>query len=154
MPVPPLTLLVITPLSGNDGLSLSPYSARGLDQTLEPILQNTMGRQVRRDINGGMMDLTYDQFQKYMSTITCTDQAAPAFRAAWLGQIVEVACAAELNYLTSTGSADRSEVSGSSRTEGDYTFYRPLLTMMITNIKNSFLEWPSQYRWQIDLQET
>lgn len=152
-----LTLLVISPLSGSNGLTLPPYAARGLDQTLDPITNisgsggNVLGVQLRRDVNGNLGDFSKPQFHKYASTITCTDGDAPAFDDVWLGQIVEVDCAAELRYLTATGSPARTVVD--SRVEGDYTYYRPRLTMMITGIKNTFKEYPALYNWQIDLQE-
>ena len=149
----PLTLLTITPLSGEDGPLLTPYSARGLSQTLDLFMDSPFGTQIRRDINGGMLDLTYDQFRKYKSVISCTDQQAPAFDGARQGQIVQVDCAIELSYLTSGGSPNRAVVSGSSRIEGDYTFYRPSLTMMVINFNKSFEEWESIYQWSLELQE-
>jgi len=148
----PLTLLKITPLSGADGLSVYQYAGRNLTQTLEPIMGGgIMGTQVRRDINGNLINLTYPQFRKYSSTISCTDHNEPAFSRVWFGQVVDVECAKELNYYTTTGSPERSVVS--SRVEGDYTFYRPALTMMIVGMRSSFAEWKSEYNWQIELQE-
>lgn len=149
----PLTLLTITPLSGFDGPSLTPYSARGLSQTLDQIIENPMGSQIRRSINGTLIDLTYDQFRKYKSSITCTDQETPAFDIAKQGQIVQVDCAAELSYLTAGGTPQRSVVAGSSRVEGDYTFYRPSLTMMVIAFRTDFQEWESRYQWTLELQE-
>jgi hypothetical protein len=152
------TLLTITPLSGSSAFTLTPYSARGLTQTLEPISStgasggNAMGTWLKRDINGNLVNLAYPQFQKYASTITCRDTETPSFDDAWIGATVQVDCACELNYLTG-GSPARPPVSGSERTEGDYTFYRPSLTMMVAEIKNSFAEWEAEYAWQLSLFE-
>lgn len=147
----PLTLLTITPVAS--GPRLTPYSARGLHQTLDQILQSNAAQQIRRDINGGLMDLTYAQFQKYQSTITCTDSTTPALDGAWLGQLCVVQCTKELSYLTVGGTPQRPEVSGSSHEEGEFTYYRPVLTMRVMAIHDSFDEWRSTYQWQIDLQE-
>ena len=97
--------------------------------------------------------MTYDQFRKYRSIITCTDFQAPAFDGARQGMIVQVDCAKELAYLTATGSPTRSVVPGSSRTEGSLTYYRPSLTMMVISFQRSFAEWESSYQWSLELQE-
>ena len=149
----PLTLLTITPLSGDDGIFVNPYSARGLNQTLDPIIDNPLGTQIRRDINGGLIDLTYDQFRKFKSVITCTDFQAPAFDGARQGMVVQVECAKELAYVTSGGSPSRTVVGGSSRVEGDFTYYRPSLTMMVISFQRSFAEWETGYQWSLELQE-
>ena len=147
----PLTLLRMTPLSGYTGPELTPYSARGLNQTLDLIPDSS--KQIRRDVRGKLMNLAYSQFRKYQSVITCTDAQAPAFDEAWRGIIVEVECAKELGYRTHGGTPQRPEVSGSSREEGDFTYYRPLLTMMVVDVHNSLEEWRANDRWQIDLLE-
>lgn len=147
--VVPLTLLTITPLYGDVG-ELTPYSARGLNQSLELIDD---GAAIFRTINGGLLDLTYDQFRKYKSTISCTDQAAPAFDGMKRGTIVQVDCTHELSYKTVGGSPSRTVVSGSSRVEGDYTFYRPRLTMMVMRFQTSFEEWEARVQWSLELEE-
>ena len=149
MPIP-LTLLTITPLSGAVG-ELTPYSARGLSQTLDLIMDSPMGQQIHRTINGGLLDLTYDQFRKYRSVISCTDQVAPAFDGMKQGAIVQVDCCIELSYLTAGGSPTRTVVA--SRTEGDYTFYRPRLTMMVIDFKETFAEWDARHQWSLTLEE-
>jgi hypothetical protein len=92
-------------------------------------------------------------FRLYSSTITCKDQMSPALNRGWIGQIVDVYCAVEFSYRTGLDTPDRPSVSGSERTEGNFTFYRPLLVMMVTGIRNSFEEWKANYSWQMDLQE-
>lgn len=149
----PLTLLKITPQYGAVGPVPTTYSIRGATQTLSLIMDNAMGTQIRRTINGGLMDLTYNQFRKYKSVISCTDYEAPAFDGAKQGSIVLVECIAELAYKTAGGSPQRSVVSGSSRVQGDYTFYRPVLTMMVVNFSQSFDEWESRYQWSLELEE-
>jgi hypothetical protein len=153
------TNLLIIPLSGSSALTLTPYSARGLTQTLEPItgtsnMGTPMGTWFRESINGELINLMPpgSTFRKYQSVITCKDTETPCLDDAWLGEICLVDCACCLNYLTG-GSPQRSEVSGSSYTEGSFTFYRPQLTMMVIDIKNSFAEYPADYQWSISLRE-
>lgn len=146
------TLLVITPVANTAGgvsPELTPYSARGLTQSLEPIASGNQ----RRTINGELIDLTPEQFRKYQSTITCTDQVTPALDGAYLGQTVTVECVAELAFRTIGGSASRPIVSGSARIDGDFTFYRPELTMIVKSIQLAHEEWNASYAWQIDLEE-
>lgn len=126
------------------------YSARGLTQKLVPIEQAS---DLRRTINGVLDDLSVTQFRKYSSTITCRDQQAPAIDGIWPGQVVTVSCVAELAYPTAGGSPARPVVSGSLRTAGDFTFYRPMLQMMVTAVDLSLDEWQADYSWQIDLEE-
>lgn len=150
MVLPPLTELVITPVSGDDAFELLPYCARGLTQTLEPISQ---GNAIRYDVNGNVMDWSLPQFQKYSSRITCRGVDAPAFDGAWFGKIVQVDCAIELRYRTGA-IQQRTEVPGSIRTEGAFTYYRPRLIMRVNDIRNSLEEWEANYSWSVSLLET
>lgn len=152
------TLLSLNPTPSGSAYILSPYSARGLVQTLEPITSisgsgSAAGTLLRRDINGTMRDLTFPQFRKYSSDITCTDGDMPCLDDAWLGQVLLVNCAVELKYVTVGGSPARPVVSGSTRTEAQFTFYRPSLTMMVMDVKNSFSEYQAKYSWALKLQE-
>lgn len=149
--LPEGTLLVLTPLSGAAAIQLTPYSARGLTQTLD-LIGNNQAQQIRRDVNGFMRNLTDSRFRKYRSTITCRDTETPCLDGGWIGEEVEVSCALELSFLTG-GTPQRPVVSGSERTEGDFTFYRPLLTMMVSAITDSFAEYRADYSWQITLEE-
>ena len=156
--LPPTTLLSFSPETGG-ALTLTPYAARGVTQTLEPIATVTgqgqaSGTFIRRDINGNLVNMFPIQlFASTKAVVTCRDVETPALDDAWLGQIISVACTAELNYLTAGGTPQRPEVSGSSYVEGDFTFYRPLLTMMVMDIKSSFAEYPAFYSWEVQLQE-
>ena len=57
------------------GIGVPPYSARGASQTLEPIQAS---QQLRRTINGELIDISRAEFRKYRSTISCADQLPPA----------------------------------------------------------------------------
>ena len=148
--LPNNTLLVITPLSGISSLTLTPFAVRGLTQTLEPIMGSAL--LVRRDVSGTLHNLTYPFFYKYQSTISCTDQSTPCLDDAWIGQQCTVDCAAELNYPLG-GMPFRPVVPGSIRGEGHFEYYRPILTMMVKAIKNTFREWRAEYAWSIELEE-
>jgi hypothetical protein len=105
------TLLVIS------GMGFSPYAARGLTQTLVPIEQ---AKQLRRTASGKLVDVSVAQFRKYRSTISCTDQRAPAIDGIWPGMVVTVSCVAELSHPPS-GAPSRPVVAGSIREEEGYT---------------------------------
>ena len=55
--------------------------------------------------------------------------------------------------VVGNGPHHRPEVSGSSYTEGAYTFYRPELTMMVKTVETQFDEWKNVVGWKLDLEE-
>jgi hypothetical protein len=145
---PTKTLLEI--LSASDSL-VTLYSARGLTQTLKPI---EAAVNISRSINGNVMDLTYEQFRKYQSDITCTDVEAPAIDGLWPGMFVTVDCTCELAYVTAGGSPSRTVVPGSTpRVEGNFTHYRPRLLMTIVEVDLGHAEYPADYAWKLALVE-
>lgn len=132
------------------GFGVPPYSARGASQTLEPIGQ---AQQLRRTVNGSLVDISRSEFQKYRSTIMCSDQQPPAVDGVWPGQIVTVGCLPELCYLTSSGAGGRTAVNGSERVEGDFTFYRPSLSMRVVNFTQDTDEYGAVVSWTLELEE-
>lgn len=144
------TLLVLTPLSGRATPVLTPYSARGLSQTLDQI--DSTAPAVRRDINGTAHDVSAPQFRKYKSSITCKDRETPSLDDVWRGQEVMVDCVKELSFPTG-GTAQRNAVHGSERIDGHTTYYRPQLMMRIENIRTGIDEYGADCNWQADLTE-
>lgn len=142
------TILVLTPLSGHGTPLLAPFSTRDATQSLAYI----KSQEPLRTINGELIDLTPDQFKCYKSSITCTDQNVPAIDGAFRGRIVQVACVAELGFPTG-GVPNRPAVSGSTRVNGDVTYFRPILLMMVMDIDYSLAEWRRDYSWQMQLEE-
>jgi len=138
------SLLVIS------GAELTPYAQRGVTQTLAHIEQAS---QLKRNINGGLEDISFAGFRKYKSTITGRDMRAPAWDGVWPGKTVTVDCVSELSYKTEGGTPARTIVPGSSYTEGDYTFYRPRLTMLIVDFQTSDDEYAEESSFTIDLEE-
>lgn len=132
------------------GIGVPPYSARGLTQSLEPI---DIAANLRRTVNGVLKDISFDGFHKYKSTISCSDQRVPAVDGVWPGKEIVVDCVQELCYLTTGGGPARTAVSGSSRVEGSYTYYRPRLTMLVTTFSTTLDEYGATVGWQMTLEE-
>lgn len=143
-------------MSANDtllrfsGFGIPPWSARGLTQTLSPIEQ---AGQYERTVNGVLTNIALPLFEKYQSTIQCSDQRVPALNGVFPGRILTVDCVVELSYLTAGGSPDRTVVAGSARVEGDYTFYRPQLIMLLRTFEKEVDEWGAVVSWAMELEE-
>lgn len=133
------------------GIGVPPYSARGLSQTLQLI---DAAADFRRTVNGELINTADPIFRKYRSTITCNDNDAPAFDGLAKGTQVVVDCVYELGYPTATGSPQRPVVPGSVRVEGDFTYYRPRLSMTVTDFDATADEYGGQTSWRLDLEET
>jgi hypothetical protein len=138
------TILVIS------SMGVPPYSARGLQQTLEPI---QAAASMRRTVNGELKDISAPQFKKYSSQISCNDQQVPALSGVWPGDTVTVDCVARLAYLSVGGSAERPVVEGSENVEGDFTFYRPRLTMKVMSFNEQEDEYGATVSWNLQLEE-
>lgn len=133
------------------GVSVPPYSARGLKQSLAPIDQAS---QLRRTVNGGLIDISFSGFRKYKTTISGTDQRPPNFDGKWPGLTVTVDCIAELSFTPDEGETrQRTAVPGSEHTEGAHTVYRPRLVMKITALSIDEDEYGTAIAWSMDLEE-
>lgn len=144
MPFPEGTVLVLSV----NGVPL--YSARDLEQTLEPIRAS---EQARRTINGTLIDLSVTKFHKYTTKIRCTDVEAPAFNGIMPGMAITVDCVAELVYPTTGGAPARTVVEDSERTVGAFTIYRPRLDMMVTKVEQRISEYDHEVKWEMELEE-
>jgi len=131
-------------------MGVSPYSARGLTQTLDPIAPSS---QLRRTVNGDLKDLSAPQFRKYVSAISCTDQNVPALDGIWPGMELIVDCAVTLSFQTNSGTPQRPAVPGSERTEGEFTIYRPRLVMRVVSYTVQEDEWGASISWTLNLEE-
>jgi hypothetical protein len=142
----PETLLALS------GLGIPLYSARGLTQTVEEADgQSTF----ERDINNALVDLSPPVEKKLRSTISAEDVEAPAFNGSPKGMLVTVDWVYEFAYLTSMGTAGatRDVVPGSERTVDDWTYYRPRMSMLITNFSGSRNEYGHMTSWTLELEE-
>lgn len=147
------TLLVIS------GVGIPPYSARGITQTFQPIAASVS---MRRTVNGALKDISDPLFQKYATTISCSDMDSPAIDGVWPGLQVSVDWVAELavegefeetSEGVSEGSLGRTPVPGSVRVADGFTFYRPRMTMLITSHNVNRDEWGAVTGWSMALEE-
>lgn len=145
MPFPAEGTLLVLSLHG-----VPLYSARDLEQSLEPIKAASV---TRRTINGTLVDLSLASFHKYESKISCKDVEAPALDGVFPGMALTVDCVSELVYRTTGGSPARPVVEGSTRTVGQYTIYRPRLNMMVIGVQQRLSEYDHDIKWELDLEE-
>lgn len=133
------------------GAEVSPFSARGVTQTLEPI---SAASKLERAVNGQMVDFSIPAMRLYRSRISCSDLNVPAVGGLWPGVVVEVECVAELSFPTASPSLqERTAVSGSTRVEGAFTYYRPVLTMVCVGWSISEDEYHATVSWSYELEE-
>jgi hypothetical protein len=86
--------------------------------------------------------------------VTGNDQAPPALEGLWVGVVVTVNCHVELAYRTGAGGfPERTPVSGSTRVEGNYTYYRPRFTMRVVESQIELEEWERTASWTLALEE-
>jgi hypothetical protein len=70
-----------------------------------------------------------------------------------------VECISELSYKTSGGSPERplagtaTGETPATRTEGVFTFYRPMLTMRVISFNQDTDEYGSTVNWSLELEE-
>lgn len=73
-----------------DGASVAlffpPGSARGIQSSVEQVY----GGDLRRTVNGALVDLTRPQLRRYRISLSATGQALPDLRNVWRGQLVTV----------------------------------------------------------------
>lgn len=120
-------------LLGLDGITYPDWAVRGLTMTLTPIAMGDL----RRDVMGGLNDMTLEQFRKYVVTITCSDQDAPELIDVWKGKIVTVTCLPGLGVGIDTSASD-----------GILT-----LVTMVDSWQTSRDEYAAQTSWQMTLLE-
>jgi hypothetical protein len=129
-------------------MNFPPYCTRQATQTLTPIGAIS---KLARTVNGDLLDLSDAIFKQFGSVISCTDFQIPEF--AWPGTLVTVNCIIELGYKTSGGTQIRTPVGGSPRVDGDYTFYRPQLSMRVVGWTDLRNDWTAQNSWTLTLEE-
>jgi hypothetical protein len=136
------TLLVIT---GQSGVTL--YSSRGLDQNWGFIDQQAAPQ---HDVDGVIQDMCAAQFagQIWVET-TCADLRLPKVSGLRRGSLITVDCVFELNYLTASNDPDFDKVTDSDRVEGDYTHYRPVIDLMVTDFRAGKNEYGAKANWSM-----
>lgn len=143
MSEPPDTVLVIT------GVGLSPFAARFATQTYA-----TLAGSFDRTINGKLVSTsTPEQTEKYSTSIVFNDMDTPGLDGFFVGRRVVVDWIQEFSFLTEGGTPTREVVPGSLRVEGDSTWYRPRMTMLVKSVSGSTPEWEGMSPAQLDLEE-
>jgi hypothetical protein len=131
---------------------VNPYSARQLRGTLSPVEASRGSTLLRRTINGTLISIAAPQMRKYRLEAHGNDMAAPALDGLWVGMAVTVNCHVELAYLTG-GSPARTAVPGSTRADGAYSYYRPQLFMLVSELQLERQEWAAVVDWSLVLEE-
>ena len=150
-------------------------SARGISQSLEMVSNGDM----RRTVNGNLRDLTRTQNRKFESSINASDTESPAVQNLWRGQELVVECIQPFRQSVSPASAtatlirthvpstvfgrkaDNSIVAVTSVVAFLATFpepvimveFRPILTMLISDISVDKDEYGAIEGWSVDLEE-
>jgi len=149
----PTDLSITFDISAAVAPGVNPYSARGLRGTLSPIDAAQGIDKLARTVNGGLIDISAPQMRKYRLSVAGNDYAPPALDGLWVGMIVNVNSHVEMAVLTATGITSRTPVSGSVRTEGDFTYYRPSFQMMVVEYNIDREEWEQAVSWTLALEE-
>jgi len=76
-------------------------SGRGITQSLE-IIDNG---ELRRTVNGDLVDTTRAANRKFTSSISCSDMDTPTLAGIWKGSIVTVECITKLQQLVAPAAA-------------------------------------------------
>ena len=152
-----------------------PFSARGCVQSLTPLSQGVL----RRTINGKLMCVGDKGHRKFQSTISCTDQAPPAFEKLWAGARLEVGCIQSLTQAVPVGAVTvflerepltchafdslgkmcpLEKVEGTCvflppRFPGGFITYRPSLIMLVKGYHLETDEWGASVGWRLELEE-
>ena len=150
-PLPTAFDIVVDDTTGAPGVN--PFSARGLKGTLQPIAAAQGIDKLRRTVNGTLISIAAPQMWKYRLDVSGEDVAPAALDQLWVGMQATVNCHVELAFLTARGSPSRPMVPGSDWVDGDYTYYRPQLVMLIVELETSRDEWGASVSWSMTLEE-
>jgi len=132
------------------GMGIVLFSARGCTQTLSPI---PAAKVLRRTINGDLVDVSYSQFDKYSTEISCKDMLAPALDGIWPGREITIHCIAEL-IVASGQPITRPAVSGSQYDDGNgFTHYRPVIDVRVVEFQTGTEEWAASVNWKLTCEE-
>jgi hypothetical protein len=171
MAVEPGTILDIAEISF--GLAAD----RQIKETLEPIDHG----ELRRTVNGVLMNLTMPEFRKYRISLSAADLFPPTLAGIWKGMQVTVQPISEIADRIATGGTvrtlERDPVAGSVRcvdidgAEVEFglvgrlvtltgaaakpvkIFYRAVLTMLVVSWSADEDEWGAATSWRLELEE-
>lgn len=150
-------------------------AGRGISQSLGRIDNG----QLRRTVNGILVDTTRSINQKFVSTINATDMSAPTFAELWKGMELVVECISKLRqfvvpaedivtlirpaveesifgYKPDGTKIEPIDVNGLVVTFAENIVrleFRPILTMLVVDITDDSDEYASSESWSIQLEE-
>src|SRR5262245_28413684 len=122
---PPYTLLAI------NNIDCSDWAVRGITMTLEPIDQ---AKNLARDCQGRLIDISVAQFHQYRIAISCTDHEAPHLAGVWPGQDITVTCIPGLGGGDSNGTA-------------------MVIHAKVTSWDTSKEEWGAEIAWKLEAEQ-
>lgn len=150
-------------------------AGRGITQNISLVDNGDL----RRTVNGTLIDLTRDETRKYTSSVQSSDQKTPSLAGIWKGQELVVECISTIRQLVSpastsvtlirdfvTGSVFGRDINGakvtpSSNVDLAFTFptnivmveWLPKLTMLVADINIDSDEYEATQGWSINLEE-
>jgi len=153
----------------------------GADRQIKESLQPIDTGDLRRTVNGVLVSLADPAFKKYKLSVSCDDMLPPAFGSIWRGQQLTVSPVSEIADVVAVGGTsrtlERDPVAGSIRcvdidggthaftvagrvvtlssaaTKPTRIFYRPTLTMMVSQHSVDHDEAAASVSWSLDLEE-
>jgi len=150
-------------------------AGRGITQTINLVDNGDL----RRTVNGELLDLTRDENRKYESQISANDQKTPSLAGIWKGMQLTVECVAIIRQLVNpanttatlirdyvTGTVVGRDINGAKVTPTSViglvaTFptnivmveWRPKLVMLVSDVQISDDEYEATQSWDISLEE-
>lgn len=146
------TIFDIEYTDGSAGPGVNPFSARGLTGKLRPIARAAGDDKIARTVNGKGIDISAPQMRKYRLEISGSDLAPPAIEGLFAGVAVTVKANVEI-ALANGQIAARSAVEGSARSEDAYTYYSPIMEMLVVDVDVQRNEWTQDVSWHLVLEE-
>ena len=115
------------------GVGLPDFAVRGVKQTIRPIDQAS---RLERTVNGNLVNLGDPAFRKYRTTISGSDQEAPALGDVWPGRVVTVTSIVSLASSDSTGPASPVSFTG-----------------LVRSFEVSVDEWSATVDWTLEIEQ-
>lgn len=155
-----------------DGILIPVGAARGVKASLE-LIDNG---QLRRTVNGELVDLTRTTSRKYKLSLSCSDLSTPTLADLVRGQQVQVvppkrlrqavpasgqvtlrrpAADGTLRAHAADGATVEYAVAGDVVTApaGSIVSYLPVLDMLVSSVSHDAEEWDATESWSVELEE-
>ena len=159
-------------------VGMPPESARNCTQIISPIPNG----EFQKTVNGESVFLKSNELKKYKSTIMCKDVNIPIIDKIWIGSQINVGCIQNLwqsiepgktevilirppvkdsvGVLNEEGQEIPFELESDNKVkivktyeEKIFVYFRPWLTMQVTNFQLETDEWGMSGGWKLELEE-